>query len=329
MKSKISCCRLVKSMPSPPFPDQPPGRRRTCVRESTAAHGRTQSNTPATAGNPGQDPTETQARGYTGRPRACGGIGRRARLRALWTVWSVEVRVLSGAPQKAPEITRFRGSSGGDLERNAKPVWQDFGKSRQAGSAARARRTAWLDANIPACTRTPRPAAARCTDSNGRQRQKRGFTSPSAAAKFRARMQVRAERGELRITRETFAEHFDGWLKGHHRASKAPRDGYRAAGERRLKPYFGPMRLSAIDVQVVRNFAAEMVELVEAGELAPKTVKKTLSCLSTCLKDAVALHKIASNPCEHIAHLPESHIERDWLRRGEIPLYQVACSELY
>jgi hypothetical protein len=96
------------------------------------------------------------------------------------------------------------------------------------------------------------------TDSSGVPRQKRGFTSPSAAAKFRARIQVRAERGELRITRETFAEHFDGWLKGHHRASKAARDGYRAAGERRLKPYFGPMRLSAIDVQVVRNFAAEM-----------------------------------------------------------------------
>lgn len=78
------------------------------------------------------------------------------------------------------------------------------------------------------------------TDSNGRQRQKRGFTSPSAAAKFRARMQVRAERGELRITRETFTEHFDAWLKGHHRASKGTRDGYRAAGERRLKPFFGP-----------------------------------------------------------------------------------------
>ena len=31
---------------------------------------------------------------------ACGGIGRRARLRALWTLWSVEVRVLSGALRK-------------------------------------------------------------------------------------------------------------------------------------------------------------------------------------------------------------------------------------
>jgi hypothetical protein len=124
------------------------------------------------------------------------------------------------------------------------------------------------------------------TDSNGRQRQKRGFSSPSAAAKFRARMQVRAERGELRITRETFAEQFDTWLKGHHRGSKGTRDGYRAAGERRLEPFFGPVRLSAIEVQTVRNFVGVIVGLVEVGELAPKTVNNTLTCLSACLKDA-------------------------------------------
>src|ERR1700744_5768995 len=44
-----------------------------------------------------QAPATAPVQGYTGRPRACGGIGRRARLRALWTEWSVEVRVLSGA----------------------------------------------------------------------------------------------------------------------------------------------------------------------------------------------------------------------------------------
>jgi integrase len=166
------------------------------------------------------------------------------------------------------------------------------------------------------------------TDSSGVARQKRGFTSPSSAAKFRARMQVRAERGELRITRETFAEHFDRWLKGHVVAS-ATRGGYRSAGERRLKPYFGELRLSAITVRTVRDFVAVMVELVEAGELAPKTVNNTLSCLSTCLKDAVALGKIGSNPCDHVAHLPERHLERDWLRRHEIPRYLESCSELY
>ena len=40
-------------------------------------------------------------------PRACGGIGRRARLRALWTNWSVEVRVLSGAWEEAPHVGAF------------------------------------------------------------------------------------------------------------------------------------------------------------------------------------------------------------------------------
>jgi hypothetical protein len=218
--------------------------------------------------------------------------------------------------RKAPGIERFRGCSAGHLEKH-QAVWQESASrlGRQSKETRMARR------EYPGVYRYP-AAGDRIlyrtlyTDSNGRQRQKRGFSSPSAAAKFRARMQVRAERGELRITRETFAEHFDAWLKGHHHASKGTRDGYRTAGERRLKPFFGLMRLSAIDVQIVRNLAAEMVEMVEAGELAPKTVNNTLSCLSTCLKDAVALHKVRFNPCEHIAHLPESHIERDWLRRG-------------
>src|SRR5437016_3983260 len=44
-----------------------------------------------------KSPNWANPQGYTADARACGGIGRRARLRALWTVWSVEVRVLSGA----------------------------------------------------------------------------------------------------------------------------------------------------------------------------------------------------------------------------------------
>ncbi len=87
MKSTISCCRLVRSMRELLDRNGRRGLDRTCVRESSAAHGRTQGTRPV-------------GRGYTGRPRACGGIGRRARLRALWTEWSVEVRVLSGALEK-------------------------------------------------------------------------------------------------------------------------------------------------------------------------------------------------------------------------------------
>jgi integrase len=166
-------------------------------------------------------------------------------------------------------------------------------------------------------------------DSAGRQRQKRGFTSPTAAAKYRAKMMERAERGELRTTRQRFDAWFDEWLRDHYRAGAGTRADYRRHGERRLKPFLGHMRVSAIDVQTVKNLLAELVEEVEAGELAPKTANNALGCLSTCMKEAVALGKLSSNPCDHVSHLPERHLERDWLRRHEIPLYLDACSEVY
>ena len=57
-------------------------------------------------------PWTDTTRGYTGRPSACGGIGRRARLRALWTEWSVEVRVLSGALAGPARLQTKSGSAG-------------------------------------------------------------------------------------------------------------------------------------------------------------------------------------------------------------------------
>jgi hypothetical protein len=159
-------------------------------------------------------------------------------------------------------------------------VWQDFGKSWATTRPSE-------QGDPHGSTRIPRRVPLSggrtlyrgfYTDSSGVPRQKRGFTSPSAAAKSARECRSAPEGGQLRITRETFAEHFDGWLKGHHRASKATRDGYRSAGQRRMKPYLGPMRLSAIDVQVVRDFAAELVELVEAGEL-PRRPSTTRSAV--------------------------------------------------
>ncbi len=166
-------------------------------------------------------------------------------------------------------------------------------------------------------------------DSAGRQRQKRGFTSPTAAAKYRADVTSRADRGELRSTRQRFDEWFDAWLRGHHAVGPGTRADYRRHGEKRIKPFFGQIRLSAVDVQLVKDFVADQVEQVEAGLIAPKTVNNALTCLSTCMKEAVALGKIPSNPCDHVPHLPERHIERDWLRRHEIPLYLDSCSAVY
>src|ERR1019366_93347 len=77
--------------------------------------------------------------GYTPRPRACGGIGRRARLRALWTDWSVEVRVLSGALGKPRYMRGFLllGSSrSARLSGSFGNIWQQLWE----GSSTVARR---------------------------------------------------------------------------------------------------------------------------------------------------------------------------------------------
>src|SRR3954452_18358314 len=84
MKSKISCWRFVRSMWA--LPGRPRELVRTCVREGIADAGRNQ--TGAILPSPRHRAAATCAGG---------GIGRRARLRALWAVWPVEVRVLFGA----------------------------------------------------------------------------------------------------------------------------------------------------------------------------------------------------------------------------------------
>src|SRR5438067_737479 len=98
MKSKISCWRLVRSI------------RLLLARSGYGEHvfvtvavltdGLKQAFTASDLA--AARAVESARRGagsglYCAPARACGGIGRRARLRALWTVRSVEVRVLSGA----------------------------------------------------------------------------------------------------------------------------------------------------------------------------------------------------------------------------------------
>src|SRR5262245_20016769 len=91
MKSKISCWRLVRFTPArAPLLVGEDCLQRTCVRNvapGVDGCNRESMRSPGCRAPPG----------YTRALCACGGIGRRARLRALWTEWSVEVRVLSGA----------------------------------------------------------------------------------------------------------------------------------------------------------------------------------------------------------------------------------------
>ncbi len=135
-----------------------------------------------------------------------------------------------GRTGKVLETNCFRGQLALTSRKTPSPCGKTLARVGKPARPPEQGEPTWLDASIPACTPVSRGRGrtlyrALYNDSNGRQRQKRGFSSPSAAAKFRARMLVRAESGELPITRETFAEHFDAWLKGRHRASKGTRDG--------------------------------------------------------------------------------------------------------
>src|SRR3954469_16796765 len=99
MNSKISCCRFVNFRSTtgpPPFSRDGIAVYRTCVRR-------------VREGADGiKSPTgRAEIRLYTAQPaRACGGIGRRARLRALSRISGVGVRVSLGA-LKGPLLLRF------------------------------------------------------------------------------------------------------------------------------------------------------------------------------------------------------------------------------
>src|SRR5215217_874053 len=100
MKSKISCWRFVRSIDDAPRAGDEV-RKRTLVRTlAVAADG--------LKGGHHDPPLQPHRGAMLAVPRACGGTGRRARLRALWTVWSVEVRILSGALDESPPRRGFR-----------------------------------------------------------------------------------------------------------------------------------------------------------------------------------------------------------------------------
>src|SRR3954466_4725 len=87
MKSKISCWRLVRSIPAAPCSAGEDCSTNVCSYDTRGSDG-------------------NKRRLYWPRPRGGGGIGRRARLRALWGDCPVEVRVLFAASE-APQMRGF------------------------------------------------------------------------------------------------------------------------------------------------------------------------------------------------------------------------------
>jgi hypothetical protein len=178
-----------------------------------------------------EPPQRTPGAGLYSRARACGGTGRRARLRALWTIWSVEVRILSGALRKPRSGRGFlvleAGASGVRCDNSVTTLGE-------ARTGDRKQRKYPGIHSYEVAGETRYRAAYR--DSNGRQLTKRGFPSPRAAATWRGEQVVKASKGELHSTRQTFASFFDEWL--------ADRRPYTAPGTWSDYRYHGELRLN-------------------------------------------------------------------------------------
>lgn len=173
----------------------------------------------------------------------------------------------------------------------------------------------------------------RYRSSNGAQRHKRGFRRRRDAERYLNEQLASVDRGDVVVTSTTFAAYFDAWLAEHRpRLEDGTYRDYEITGRKRLKPFFGEMKLCAITQRDVRRWVAE---LAASGQLAPKTINNSIVTLRVCLGHAVEDGLIGNNPAasrigarERIK-LPEAHREMDYLRLEEIPVYLAACSRTY
>jgi integrase len=94
-------------------------------------------------------------------------------------------------------------------------------------------------------------------------------------------------------------------------------------------PVLESVPLERMEVDDVRELMDQMTEAMEAEELAPKTINNTLGTLVVCLNEAVKDKLMVTNPALAVPKLPAAHIERDYLRLQEIPVYLDSSSELY
>jgi integrase len=169
--------------------------------------------------------------------------------------------------------------------------------------------------------------------SNGVQRRKRGFTSPREAERFLRTTMAAVYRGEIVATRDTFAQYIDRWLEDQRpRLEGSTFSDYEVNVRKRLKPFFGEHRLTAITPQLIRSYVGQ---LASAGKLSPKTINNSIGVLSVALGHAEEDGLIARNPvstrrgARTRIKLPAAHVEMDYLRLHEIPRYLDGCTDHY
>jgi integrase len=159
---------------------------------------------------------------------------------------------------------------------------------------------------------------------------RRGFTSRGAAQAARAAAVEDVRRGNIVVNHGTFGEFWEQLLEAKRPyVTPGTLQDYTTHGRKRLLPWFGELRLAAIDEDQVRDWVGDMAELVADRELRPKTVNNARTCLSMTLGEAVRRRHLTQNPCRYVPELPVDRPEIDYLRVDEIERYLDACAERY
>jgi hypothetical protein len=152
--------------------------------------------------------------------------------------------------------------------------------------------------------------------SDGSLSSRRDFTSRTAATAARRKVVESVDRRELTVCRETFASFWDRFAaeRRPYMTTGSHRD-LTTHGRKRQIPFFGAHPLAKIDEERVRDWLATMIELVEADELAPKTVNNARMWLSVALNEAVRRRLLPRNPCADIAVREGDGITGNWRER--------------
>ena len=103
----------------------------------------------------------------------------------------------------------------------------------------------------------------------------------------------------------------------------------RAHGAKRLLPVLQRLQMARIGVTAVRDWRAQMLEAVEAGEWAPKTINNARIALLGCLRMAVEDGLMTHNPVLDVRPLAIEFTERPYLRLAQINDYLDSCAPHY
>lgn len=138
-------------------------------------------------------------------------------------------------------------------------------------------------------------------DARGRQHWAKAATL-TEAKRLREAIRTDVARGEFRATaKERFDQYARAWLATYGgRTSRGIREptlaDYKARLEREAIPFFGSMRLTAIEPQDVKEFAAS----IASRGVRPNTVRLALAPVRLVLATAFEEGKIRSNPAAGI-----------------------------